>query len=90
MNAAKKSIFFLPKKSEREATGRLISMPGIVEAAAIIPIRSGGVPKLMAKGLRTGFLAIVELRMASIPIVQSIRKQALPKDVFFRFTVSPF
>jgi hypothetical protein len=33
-----------------------------------------GVPKLMAKGLRTGFLDIVELRMAKAPIIQSTIK----------------
>ena len=55
MNAANRSTFFLPKISEREAAGKLISIPGMVEAAAIIPIKSGGVPKLTAKGLRQGF-----------------------------------
>jgi len=45
-------------------------MPGIVEAAAMIPVRSVGVPKLTANGLRTGFLDIVELRIAKAPIAQ--------------------
>jgi hypothetical protein len=70
MNVANMSIFLLPKWSEREAAGRLISIPGMVDAAAIIPMRFDGVPKLMAKGLRTGFLDIVELKMATAPIMQ--------------------
>ena len=74
MNVANNNIFFLPKMSEREAAGRLISIPGMVEAAAIIPRRSVGVPKLMAKGLRTGVLDNVELKMAIVPIIQSTIK----------------
>lgn len=74
MNVATMSIFFLPKISESEAAGKLIIMPGIVETAAIIPSMSVGVPKLMAKGLRTGFLDMVELRMAKVPIMQSTIK----------------
>ncbi len=56
--------------SERDAAGRLIMMPGIVEAAATIPVRSCGVPKLRANGFRTGFLDMVLLRMANAPITQ--------------------
>jgi hypothetical protein len=73
--------------SEREAAGRLISMPGIVDAAAITPMRLGGVSKLIAKGLRTGFLDIVELRMAIVPIMQSIIKKTLfARYILFKFT----
>ena len=86
MNVENKSIFFLPKKSEREAAGRLISIPGMVDAAAINPIKSGGVPKLTAKGLRTGFLDIVELRIARAPITQSTIKEDPPaRYAFFKF-----
>jgi len=60
--------------SESEAAGRLTRMPGIVDAAAIMPVKSVGVPRLMAKGLRTGFLDIVELRMAKAPVVQRTQK----------------
>lgn len=87
MNVANRSIFFLPKTSESEAAGRLISMPGIVEAAAIMPRRSVGVPKLTAKGLRTGFLDIVELRMAIVPIMQSTIKYTRPfRCILFKVT----
>ena len=74
MNVANRSTFFRSKISEREAAGRLMSIPGMVEAAAIIPIKSGGVSKLTAKGLRTGVLDIVELRMAIAPITQNTIK----------------
>jgi hypothetical protein len=61
-------------------------MPGIVEAAAINPIKSDGVPKLTAKGLRTGLLDIVELRIARAPITQSTIKEVPPaKYTFFKF-----
>ena len=66
--------FRLPKMSEREAAGRLMSIPGMVEAEATSPIRLEGVPRLVAKGFRTGFLDIVELRIANAPIVHSARK----------------
>jgi hypothetical protein len=48
--------------------------PGIVEAAATMPNKSVGVPKLLANGFRTGLLDIVELSMANAPIVQSMTK----------------
>jgi len=67
--------------SEREAAGKLIKIPGTVEAAAITPVQSVGVPRLAEKGFRTGLLDIVELRIAKSPIVQSIQKM-LPL-VFF-------
>ena len=60
--------------SEREAAGKLISIPGMVEAEATKPIQKpAGVPRLDAKGFRTGFLDIVELRIANNPIMQKIQ-----------------
>lgn len=69
--------FLLPKTSESEAAGKLINMPGMVEAAAIIPVRSLGVPRLMAKGFNTGFLDMVELKMAKAPIMHRTQKYRL-------------
>jgi len=66
--------FRLPKMSEREAAGRLMSIPGMVEAEATIPISVEGVPRLFAKGFRTGFFDIVELRIANTPITHNARK----------------
>ncbi|MGB9756408.1 MAG: hypothetical protein ACPLVJ_01310, partial [Candidatus Bathyarchaeales archaeon] len=66
--------FFLPKMSEREAAGKLTSIPGIVEAAPTTPLHSAGVPRLEAKGFKTGFFDIVELKIASTPIVQIVQK----------------
>ena len=60
--------------SEREAAGRLIRIPGIVEAEATKPIQKpSDVSRLVAKGFKTGFLDIVELRIANVPITQSVR-----------------
>ena len=70
----KSSTFRLPTTSDREAAGKLTSIPGIVEAAAMKPNRSVGVPRLVAKGFRTGFLDIVELRIAKAPITHSSQK----------------
>jgi hypothetical protein len=64
----------LPIMSESDAAGKLIIIPGIVEAAATTPNKSVGVPKLLANGFRTGLLDIVELSMANAPIVQSMTK----------------
>ena len=72
------NTFRLPKMSERLAAGRLMSIPGIVEADATKPINSEGVPRLVANGFRTGFLDIVELRIANNPIIQSIQKKFSP------------
>jgi len=65
--------FFLPKISEREAAGKLMRIPGMVEAEAMKPIHSVGVLRLEAKGLRTGLLDMVELRIAKNPIMQSVK-----------------
>ena len=59
--------------SESEAAGKLTKIPGIVEAAAMMPVQSVGVPRLLAKGFSTGDLDIVELSMAKKPTRQSIR-----------------
>jgi len=52
-------------------------MPGIVEAAAIMPVKSAGVPMLMANGLSTGFFDIVELRIAKAPMMHKTQKYRL-------------
>jgi len=60
--------------SERDAAGKLTSIPGIVEAEATKPNQKpSGVSRLVAKGFKTGFLDIVELRIAKSPIMQSIQ-----------------
>ena len=56
MNVAKISIFLLPKTSESEAAGRLTSMPGIVEAAAIYPLNQLAFLRLMRRGSALGLL----------------------------------
>jgi len=66
----------LPKKSESDAAGKLMRMPGVVDAEATMPSKSSGVPRLVAKGFRTGFFDIVELRIANKPMTQIIRKKA--------------
>jgi len=48
----------------------------MVEAEATMPSISFGVPKLVAKGFKTGFLDIVELRIANTPMTQSTQKKA--------------
>ena len=60
--------------SESEPAGRLTRTPGRVDAAATNPMKASGVPKLSAKGFKTGFLDIVELKMAIAPIIQIIGK----------------
>ena len=69
-----KSTFLLPKMSESEPAGKLIKTPGRVEAAATNPIKASGVPRLSAKGFKTGFLDIVELKIANAPTMHKIRK----------------
>ncbi len=66
----------LPKLSESEAAGKLMSIPGIVDAEATIPNKPSGVPRLVAKGFRTGFFDMVELRIANKPIMQITKKNA--------------
>ncbi len=74
MKAESKRTFRLPIRSESEAAGRLISIPGMVEAAAMNPNRSGGVPKVVANGFRTGVFDMVELKMAKAPMRQNTVK----------------
>jgi len=62
--------------SESDAAGRLIKMPGMVDAEATTPSKSSGVSKLEAKGFNTGFFAIVELKIANRPITQRMSKKA--------------
>lgn len=66
--------FFRPYTSESEAAGKLTKIPGIVDAEATKPVQFVGVPRLNAKGFRTGFFDIVELRIAKKPIMQSVKK----------------
>jgi hypothetical protein len=61
--------------SESEAAGRLTKIPGIVDADATTPSKSSGVPKLEAKGFSTGFLDMVELKIANRPMTQRIKKK---------------
>ena len=63
--------------SEREAAGKLMIIPGMVEAAATKPSKSVGVPKLVAKRFSTGLLDIVELSIAKAPMTQRMRKYRL-------------
>ena len=48
----------------------------MVDADATMPRRSSGVPKLVAKGLSTGFLDMVLLRMAKKPNAHIMMKKA--------------
>ena len=81
--------FFLPRMSESEAAGKLIKMPGMVEAAAITPVQSVGVPRLNEKGFKTGLLDIVELRIAKKPMMQSIQNMLPLKFFLFGDTSYP-
>ncbi len=74
MNVETSRTFRLPKMSDREAAGKLMRIPGMVEAEATTPMRPVGTPRLVAKGFRTGFFDIVELRMANTPITHTTRK----------------
>jgi hypothetical protein len=73
----------LPKTSESEAAGRLIRMPGMVDADATMPSKLSGVPKLVAKGFNTGFFDMVELRIANKPIAHSVKKNAFDAHLVF-------
>jgi len=76
--------------SESDAAGRLISIPGIVEAEATKPSQKpSGVCRLVAKGFKTGFLDIVELNMANTPIVQSIQNMLSLLVFNFEFKDKP-
>ena len=58
--------------SESEAAGKLIKMPGMVEAEPTKPLHTCGVSRLEEKFFRK-LLDIVELRIAKSPIAQSIK-----------------
>ncbi len=61
--------FLRPKRSESDPAGREMRIPGIVDAAMISPAtRPASAPKLLESIGRTGFLDIVELRMANAPV----------------------
>ena len=71
--------------SESEAAGKLIKIPGIVEAEKTGPLQSVGVPRLAEKGFSTGFLAIVELKIANPPIMQRVQKTTFTELPVLRF-----
>lgn len=75
--------------SESEAAGRLIKIPGIVEAEETNPLHSAGVPRLAEKGFNTGLLAIVELRIANPPIMQRVQKTAFTDFPIREFICMP-
>ncbi len=77
-----------PKLSEKDAAGRLTSIPGIVDADATIPSRSSGVPRLVAKGFNTGFFDMVELRIAKKPMTHRIMKNVRPVQRRFSIEVA--
>jgi len=63
-----------PMISERTPAGRLTMIPTTVDAAAINPTVDTGTPsERMNKG-STGFLAIVELNIASPPVMHKSKK----------------
>lgn len=74
---------------ESEDAGRLIRMPGMVEAAPTKPDQSVGAPSAIAKGLSRVF-DIVELRIAKTPITHSVQKTPFPtlSDVRFMLQTS--
>jgi hypothetical protein len=69
--------------SESEAAGRLMRIPGIVEAAPTKPDQSVGTWSATANGLSNVF-DIVELKMANAPITQITKKILLLVLVFNR------
>ena len=71
--------FLLPSMSESIPAGKLMMIPGTVEAAATTPMRAVGVSRLSAKGFSTGFFDIVELRMAKAPRTHSVTKNEIPR-----------
>ena len=69
--------FLLPTLSDNLPAGRLTRIPGIVDAAATKPNNGSlsGIPIDLAKGFRTGFFDIVELRIAKNPMMHNIKKK---------------
>ena len=74
IKAESNRTFRLPIRSESDAAGKLIKIPGMVEAEATRPSRSGGVPSFVANGFRTGLFDMVELNMAKAPMIQRTTK----------------
>ncbi len=71
--------------SESDEAGRLTRMPGIVDAAPMMPDHQLlGVPTTVANGL-SRVLDIVELKMAKIPITDSVQKMVFPALYDLRF-----
>ena len=64
----------LPKMSDNEAAGKLIKIPGMVDAEETKPLHQSGVPRLAEKGFNAGLFDIVELRIANPPITQRVQK----------------
>jgi len=54
--------------------GKLTTMPTIVDAAAMYPTVESGTFREMMNSGRAGLLAIVELKMASPPMMHKSRK----------------
>jgi hypothetical protein len=59
--------------SERMPAGRLTTMPTTVDAAAINPTVEIGTPMERMNNGNAGFLDIVELKMASPPVIHKSR-----------------
>jgi hypothetical protein len=64
----------LPTLSESMPTGTLKRTPVKAETAATVPTVAGLAPRYDAKSGRTGLFAMVELKMADKPAMQSRRK----------------
>lgn len=84
--AESRSTFRLPILSESDAAGRLMRIPGMVEADDTKPSKSAGAPRLLAKGFRTGVFDIVELRIANAPITQKTTKYLTVRALICAFT----
>jgi hypothetical protein len=66
-----------------------MSIPGIVEAEATNPTKSVGAPRLVANGFKTGFLDIVELRMAKRPMMQRVRNKLFSETLICNISHVP-
>lgn len=75
--------------SESEAAGRLIKIPGIVDAEETKPLHSVGVPRLAEKGFNTGLLAIAELKIANPPIMQRVQKTTFTELLVLKSMCKP-
>ena len=75
--------------SDSEAAGKLIKIPGMVDAEETKPLNSVGVPRLAEKGFSTGLFDIVELRIANPPIIQRVQKATFIALLVLRFICKP-